>query len=169
MRLHLKGHIGCKQCLRESKQYNLVNRYTNEFIELFIEKFGSDFDFSKSEYINGTTPVLIRCLKHDQEFYQIRKNLSRATSCSCPECKKEARFMNNREKYEEYKKEFIELFKQKYGSNFDFSKVKYINNTTPVLIKCLHHNIEFYQTRQNLIRYRVCSCPECKKEWRNKN
>jgi len=168
IRLHLKGHLGCKQCLHKSRQKNLWDRHVKEFIELFVKKFGSDFDFSKSEYINATTPILIKCLKHNKEFYQIRKNLTRAISCSCPECKKEARFMNNREKYEEYKKEFIKLFKQKFGSKFDFSKVKYINNTTPVLLKCLHHNIEFYQTRQNLIRYKVCSCPQCKKERRNK-
>jgi len=91
IRFHLKGHIGCKQCLKETKQQNLSSRHTKEFIELFTQKFGSNFDFSKVKYINNTAPVLIKCLHHNIEFHQTRQNFIRYTVCSCPLCKKERR------------------------------------------------------------------------------
>ena len=164
VRLHLNGHLGCKFCLQHQKSLARKKIDKQDFIDKFVQKYGSEFDFSKVNYINTSTPVLVKCLKHNIEFYQVRKNISRAETCSCPKCKKEARYNRNREMYEFNKREFINLFKKKFGEHYDFSKVEYINNTTPVLVKCLKHNIEFYQVKQNIMRYSVCSCPECKKE-----
>ena len=162
--LHLNGHVGCKFCSQRQRSLTRKDIDKKEFIDKFVQKYGSEFDFSKVDYIDNTTPVRIKCLKHDREFYQIRKYIYKNAVCSCPECKQELRYERNKLMYEYNQQEFIDLFIKKFGTDYDFSKVQYKNFKTSVIIKCLKHNIEFYQAKQNMMRYSVCSCPECKKE-----
>jgi hypothetical protein len=92
--LHLKGHIGCKKCLKEKKEVQAHELFKKNFIKQFTEKFGNNYDFSKVAYINNRTPVIIKCKKHDIEFHQVHRNIKRSTTCSCSECKKEYRVLN---------------------------------------------------------------------------
>lgn len=87
--LHLKGHIGCKECLREKKEAQAHEIFKQKFIEQFTKKFGTDYDFSKVIYINNITPVIVKCKKHNREFLQVHRNTKRSNTCSCPDCKKE--------------------------------------------------------------------------------
>jgi len=86
---HLKGHIGCKECLREKKETQAHEAFKENFIQQFIEKFGNNYDFSKVVYVNNKTPVCVKCKKHNYEFQQVHRNIKRSNTCSCPECKKE--------------------------------------------------------------------------------
>jgi hypothetical protein len=88
---HLKGYIGCKECLREKKEEQAHEIFKQNFIEQFINKFGTGYDFSKVVYINNISPVLVKCKKHNHEFQQVHRNIKRSAVCSCPECKKEYR------------------------------------------------------------------------------
>ena len=88
---HLKGHIGCKECLREQKEAQAHEIFKENFILQFTQKFGENYDFSKVAYINNKTPVLVRCKKHDCEFLQAHRNIKRSPTCSCSECKREYR------------------------------------------------------------------------------
>ena len=92
--LHLKGHIGCKKCLQEKKEAQAHEIFKENFIQLFTEKFGNSYDFSKVAYINNTTPVLVKCKKHNREFEQVHRNIKRSATCSCPDCKKEYKSSN---------------------------------------------------------------------------
>ena len=56
--------------------------------------------------------------------------------------------------------EFIEKAKMVHGERYDYSKVKYINRTTPVCIICSEHG-EFWQTPRD--HSSGCGCPECAK------
>jgi hypothetical protein len=91
---HLKGHTGCKECLREKKEVQAHETFKKDFIRQFIEKFGDKYDFSKVVYINNKTPVLVKCKKHNCEFLQVHRNIKRSATCSCPECKKEHRLLH---------------------------------------------------------------------------
>jgi len=60
-------------------------------MQQFVDKFGDNYDFSKIEYTNNITPVIVICKKHNTEFKQVHGNIKRFASCACPECKKEYR------------------------------------------------------------------------------
>jgi len=91
---HLKGHIGCKECLREKKEAQAHEIFKDNFIKQFTKKFGDNYDFAKVTYVNNKTSVLVKCKKHNREFQQIHRNIKRSSSCSCPECKKEYRLLH---------------------------------------------------------------------------
>ena len=86
---HLKGHTGCKKCLREQKEAQAHKIFKENFMQQFIKKFGDNYDFSKVEYTNNITPVIVICKKHNIEFNQVHRNIKRFASCACSECKKE--------------------------------------------------------------------------------
>ncbi len=88
---HLKGHIGCKKCLREKREAQAHELFKENFIQQFTQKFGDYYDFSKVAYINNKTPIIVKCKKHNCEFLQVHRNIRRSPTCSCPECKKEYR------------------------------------------------------------------------------
>ena len=90
---HLKGYIGCKDCINDNKIKLNREQFKKNFIKTFINKFGNDYDFSKVLYINNITPVDVYCKKHNKWFTQIHRNISRTKTCSCSECKKEKMFI----------------------------------------------------------------------------
>ena len=78
---HLNGQ-GCKQCYieEEKKKKSLT---TKEFIERAKQIHGDKYDYSKVEYVNGETPVIIICPKHGEFLQQPRKHL---IGHNCPIC-----------------------------------------------------------------------------------
>lgn len=83
---HLRGHI-CKKCAIENMK--AIQSMGNEtFIKRSIEKFGIDaYDYSKVEYINNRTKVILICKKHDIEFEQ-KPYQHLNGNVSCPKCMK---------------------------------------------------------------------------------
>lgn len=63
--------------------------------------------------------------------------------------------------------EFIKKAQAIWGDKFDYSKVNYINKTTPVEIICNRHNISFWQIPR--LHYHENGCKECAKECRCQN
>jgi very-short-patch-repair endonuclease len=57
-------------------------------------------------------------------------------------------------------KEFIIKAKRVHKNRFDYSKVKYINRYTNVLISCKEHNVDFFQTPTNHLSGWI-GCPHC--------
>ena len=55
-------------------------------------------------------------------------------------------------------KEFIERTKMVHGDKYDYSKVEYVNNSTPVYIICSKHG-EFYQKPHDHLS--GCGCKKC--------
>ena len=60
--IHLCGH-GCPKCglkhARDSRAYN-----TEEFIKRAKDRYGDKYDYSKVNYVNNSTKVLIKCPEH---------------------------------------------------------------------------------------------------------
>ena len=118
--------------------------------EKFIEKakaiHGDRYDYSKVEYSNNRTKVCIICPVHG-EFWQTPH--THLQGCGCPACygtKKRT------------KEEFVEEARKIHGDRYDYSRVEYINNKTPVCIICPEHG-EFWQKPMNHLA--GCGCPEC--------
>lgn len=137
-----------KCCSRESyrEKRGLSQK---EIIEQFKEKHGDKYDYSLVEYSNIDTPVEIICNTCHKTFsqspYEHRKG------ASCPYCQ-------GFYKTEEEALKDIKRIRPEY----DYSKVKYINSTTPMSIICHNHNEPFeFQLSYNEIMSGKRMCSRC--------
>ena len=136
---HLKG-AGCGKCAGTCKSN------TKEFIEKSLVTHGDDvYDYSKVDYKNNKTKVLIICKIHG-EFSQ-RPN-SHLKGAGCPKC-------SNRNITKE---EFIKRCNEKHGYEYDYTKVDYINCDTKIIIICKYHG-EIQQTPYAHLNSN--GCPKC--------
>lgn len=127
---HLQGY-GCIKC--NDRIYN-----NNDFIEKAKKIHKNIYDYSKVEYVNCISKIIIICNKHG-EFLQSPSDHVNAES-GCQKCKSE--FIGNLHRYS--KNKFIDKAIEKHGNIFDYSKVDYINSGTGVIIIC-KNNHEYIQ------------------------
>ena len=155
----LKGEGGCPECLKEkiSKNNSLT---TEDFIEKAKAIHGDKYDYSKVNYVNYDTPVILICPTHG-EFEILPKFHLRGDGCSL--CSKEKRIASCKKPQEQFIQEVIE----KHGDRFDLSQVVYINNRTPVTVTCKKHNETFSIDPLLFLNSEFC-CPKCRKEHKTK-
>jgi hypothetical protein len=139
---HLLGS-GCPECS------GLKKLTTEKFIEKAKKVHGDKYDYSKVDYKNSTTTkVCIICrIDGHGKFYQLPNSHLRGQGC--PNCGGTAKLT---------KEEFVKKAKEVHGDRYDYSKVKYKNNTTEICIICPDHG-KFYQTPNNHLS--GSRCPEC--------
>ncbi len=116
---------GCPKC---SGNYGLDK---DSFIEAADKRFEHKYDYSKVIWKNYRTPVCIVCPEHG-EFWQSPYMHLRTLGCS----KCSGKFLD--------KDYFIEKSREIHHDKYDYSKVVYMGNKTPVCIICPKHG-EFYQ------------------------
>lgn len=93
---------------------------------------GDLYDYSKVQYINSKTPVVIECTLHG-EFSQIPN--SHLNGNKCPKCSN-----RHRKSTDEFINECITV----HGiGSYDYSNVVYKNNKQKIKITCTKHNNEF--------------------------
>lgn len=146
---HMRGS-GCSKCKFE-KLAELYKLTLEEFIERakFVHGIGT-YDYSKVNYVNMHTDVIITCPKHG-DFPQ--EPASHLQGCGCRFCAIEKRADMLRMTLEE----FIEYSNEVHGiGTYDYSKVNYINNRTEVIITCPIHG-DFPQTPSNHLQGQGCS------------
>lgn len=125
-----------------------------EFIERAKKVHGSKYKYSKVKYVDYETPVTIICPIHG-EFQQTPN--SHLHSYGCQKCGFE--HINDNKKLTT--EEFIKRAKEVHGDKYDYSKVEYKNNKTPVTIICPIHG-EFQQRPSNHLNGN--GCKKCKKK-----
>ena len=111
-----------------------VQKYINEC----EEKYPGEFDYSrvKKNYAGCNSKVPIICKKHNKEFQQSMYILLKFKRNGCTDCKKLENSSNIKIKNEE----FIHKVKNVFPDlNISFSKTKYINASTPVIMTCETH------------------------------
>lgn len=131
---------------------------TTEEYKKNIEKIHPEYDYSKVEYVNAKTKILIKCKIHNIWFYQNPDNLKR--KIGCPLCKKEKIAFSNSTKVEEAKKML-----NKYNDNFDIDFSSYKNASSKFDIKCKKCGKTFKKTLVKL-KENELKCPYC--EGRNR-
>jgi len=141
---HLKGY-GCFKCIVEKSTFTL-----DEFITKARAVHGNKYDYSKVNYINSYTKVIIICPNHG-EFNQLPYEHLRGRGCN--ECFKEKYRYNNGI--------FISKAKLVHGDKYDYSKVNYINAYTKIIIICHKHGKFEQQPREHL---RGKGCSKCHNE-----
>lgn len=101
--------------------------------------------------------VLVHCPNPEHEWHPMRVFLI-LQGCKCRECAR------RHESLEKRCQDFINNALAKHGpKHYDYSKVPetYVNNDTPVMIRCKIHNLWFKTTPDNNLRSANGSCPKC--------
>ncbi|QYB17523.1 SPbeta prophage-derived protein [Pacmanvirus S19] len=148
---HLRGK-GCPKCVNNNLRVKFA--FTREkFIEEARSVHGDRYDYSLVEYINQHTRVKIICPIHGV-FEQLPLNHLKGANCI------RCRGAESAKKYKFSNEEFANKSNKIHRNLYDYSKVDYINNSTPVTIICKEHG-EFSQ-----IPYHHMSgarCPNCRR------
>lgn len=126
------------------------NKYTNDmFIKKSILVHGEIYDYSKVEYNGINNKIIIICNKEDHgEFLQRPANHLQGQGC--PKCGGTKKLSTS---------QFIDMAIKSHGYLYDYTKVKYIDLKTPIIIICKIHG-EFNQTPRNHI-HNSHGCPKC--------
>lgn len=141
---NLLAGYGCKLCAREEVKKKLT--WTQEkFLEEAEKVNNGQYDLSKVKYINNNTKIEIVCKEHGSYWTLPRTFLA---GHKCAKCQK---------KYsdtEYFKEQAFLVHKNKY----DYSKVEYINSSTPVYIICRRCGKGFWQTPNVHLSGSGCEC-----------
>lgn len=135
-----------------------------EFIRKSKEKYPNQLDYSKVNYVNSRTRVILICKKHNIEF-EILPSAHLSNRFGCPECSREkkSRLYNKNESNPRWTfKWFVDESIKKYGNKFDYSKAEkeFVNSNTPVTIICPIHG-EFKMSPRVHLKLTKTGCPTC--------
>ena len=145
---HLKGQQ-CKKCSDARKGRIQAEKAFIRFKEKANAKFGGKYDYSKAVYIDRFTPIEIVCPIHGSFEQSPQGHL--ISPIGCKEC------VNEKLRADQAftKEEFIERARKVHGDKYDYSKVEYINNRTPITIICPKHG-EFQQPPDGHLQGQGC-------------
>lgn len=141
---------GCKQCGIEARAEKRTSN-TEEFIEKARKLYGDLYDYSKVDYVNSRTKVIIVCKKHG-EFSVTPSNFLQGYTCR--KCGYECNALNATKTTEQ----FISDAQKIHGETYDYSLVEYKDSKTPVSIMCRTHGV-FEQIPKSHLR--GSGCPIC--------
>jgi hypothetical protein len=120
-----------------------MNKNTIEkFIIKSISVHGTVYDYSECEYKTAREKVVIICKVCGNKFLQTPDNHIHGQGC--PKCGVARSIIKRTSKIDNFIQQANEVHKNKY----DYSKVCYVNNNTPVIIICPIHG-EFNQQPSN--------------------
>ena len=151
-KLHLKGS-GCPKCAA-IKGGDYLRDTKEDFIKKARKIHGDKYDYSKVEYNNSRTPVCIICPIHGEFWQTPTRHLNSRGCVKCAKANKGYSLRSNRE-------EFIEKCKERYGEQYNYEKVEYVNSRTPVCVTCIKHG-DFIITPHTLLHSN--GCPQCIEE-----
>ena len=135
------SNFNCQKCSNNFKLDTLT------FVDKANKIHNKKYDYSKVNYINTDTPIIIICKEHG-EFNQIPDfHINR--KCGCPKCSNNVRFDLL---------EFVSKANTIHNNNYNYSKVNYVNNKHPIIIICKKHG-EF--TQQPYVHLLGHGCPSC--------
>lgn len=156
---HINKKCRCPKCGRESGNFKQT-KTTEDFIKDAKALHSNMYNYDKSVYINKYTNLIITCPIHGDFEQTPSTHLRAGGPCGCPLCGHEKIGDTRRWDTEDFIKESKEI----HGvDKFDYSKVKYVNDKTNVILICKKHNKEFEQTPCNH-KKSVFGCPDCVKE-----
>ena len=150
---HIDSTSGCGKC-GQLKAGQSNAKSIEKFIEEAIQKHGTKYDYSKVDYINTNTKVIIICPEHGEVSQSPKCHLN---GCGCGKCSG---------KLVKSKQEFIKDATSIHGiKKYDYSLVKYKRAHTKIKIICYKHG-EFNQTPNSHLKglegcSRCRSCPSC--------
>lgn len=145
---HLGGS-GCAECSKEKIKEKYKKEYKKKFTEKANIKHNNKYDYSKTNYINCYTKIIIICKTHG-EFKQIPS--SHLSGSGCNKCGMEMIVS----KLKSSTSEFIEKAKLVHDDLYDYSHVEYVGKAIKIKINCRAHG-EFEQTPNDHLMGSGCS------------
>lgn len=118
---HLRG-LGCIKCT------TIYSPTLQEWKTRAEQIHGDKYDYSKVQYVNNRTKIIIGCHKHG-DFQKIPAAHT-LKKHGCPKCTK---------LYRPSTQEWIARAQTLYGDKYDYSLVNYVNALTKVTIICKTH------------------------------
>jgi hypothetical protein len=125
----------------------------NDFIAKANEIHNNKYDYSKVKYINSQIKIIIICKIHG-DFEQVPS--SHLQEHGCPNCGN----ITQSKKKTYTCDEFIAKANEIHNNKYNYSKVKYINSQTKVIITCKIHG-DFEQVPNSHLQ--ECGCLQCGK------
>lgn len=151
---HIRLKHGCPKCASE----RIGERCRNQTDKVIADIEGvwgkNSFDFTKMNYIGAHSKIKLKCLKHNMWFDQYPGAVFKKM-IGCVHCIINSR---NNKQDNKHRDEFIKISKSIHANLYDYSKVKYVNQETPVIIICKIHG-EFLQKPAN--HKAGCGCQKC--------
>ena len=125
---------GCGACGRELNVRNKILKEAckNKFVSKANDIHDNKYDYSNAVYETVITKLTITCKIHG-DFNMSPNNHFRGQGC--PTCGKQMAANSNTKPYDEYHKEFIKLYKDKY----DYSSVVWKGGSKPITVICKTH------------------------------
>lgn len=133
---------GCPDCWKDRKG-DAKRKPFDVFVKEARAIFGTQYDYSKTNYVSAHIKVVIICPKHG-EFEQSPNNHIRG--CGCRKCGRRGQFTT---------RDYIELARELRGDKYDYSKVDYQNSQDQIIIICPDHG-EFRQIPTNHLQGADC-------------
>ena len=152
--VHLSGSK-CKVCVGNAAT-------TLSFSKKCIERHGGKYSYSKVEYINVHSPVIITCNVDGHGDFCVTPMDHLHNGKGCPICDREAVRVAHR-KHKDFPEDPVEYFKavsnKVHGDRYDYSLVEYFTSVTDkVPIICQSHGL----FQQVVINHTTGSgCPSC--------
>lgn len=141
-RAHMESVNGCPQCFHETH----MNK--NNILNIFIEKHGDRFDYSKLTYNGSNDKITITCPVHGDFITTPKKHIN-SENGGCPKCSST---------YSPTTEEWIKRCEILHGNKYDYSKSTYIDSNTYTTITCPIHGDFSINARQHA---RGQGCPKC--------
>lgn len=127
---------------------------TEEFIKRAREVYGDEYDYSKTEFKDWNTKVIVTCKVHGDFAISPRNHIYRHHGCS--DCR--SRHISEAKKFSQ--DWFLNEAKKIHGDKYDYSIAKYNGIDKEVEIICKKHGM-FKQTPYNHIN-KKCGCSQCR-------
>ena len=145
---------GCQKCSNE-KNGSRCRKTTEEFVKQAEEVHGAGrFDYSKAVYEGSNKKVLLICHKHEEPYEFHQHAGSHLKGIGCPKCS--GRLKRTTEG-------FIKEAREKWGEQFDYSKVEYKTNNAKVIIGCKKEGHGFFEQVANSHLVGMVGCTWCNK------
>lgn len=151
---HLSGK-GCQKCARENTTN--ANKFrtgknTENVICEFLPVWGDTYDYSKVNYTGSQDKIEIICRKHGSFFQTDKTHLK---GHGCPLCANE-----RTAEIQTYTTDhFVQLCKDKFNNNYDYSEVDYKGGKEHITLICKDHG-EF-RILASVHLHQGSGCPSC--------
>ena len=122
---------------------------TLNFIKKAKEIHSDKYKYDKTVFVRSDKKLCITCPVHG-DFMMTPYNHLHGRGCK--KCGIKQRVTTE---------DFVSKAIEKYGNKYDYSRVKYVNSTTPVEIVCPSHGLFTQKPSYHMI---WCGCKECAKE-----
>jgi very-short-patch-repair endonuclease len=149
---HVECKAGCKQCSAEELHKSTLYQRKLDFIKRARSIHGDKYSYDRVDFKGMREPVEVYCNSCEESWFVAAFSHAKpnGTGNGCPRCAGRLRTSQN----------FIDEARKIHGNKYDYSRVDFVNSTTPVRVYCPEHKYEWETTWGVHIKLK-CGCALC--------